>query len=138
MRLGKVRLQIQYTAVPGDRFIQPARLMSDHAEKLDRIGLVRSDLEDLPINLLGSLQPAGLMVSEGDCQCFGNRGHMSAEGRYVSRGINAFIDYYLIIQSRRRQQDLAPANGCEPFGFKTSRRLKCATNFTMPIYPRLP
>ena len=43
-----------------------ARLVSDHAEKVHRIGVVRLGREDLPIDLPGRLQPAGLMVLEGD------------------------------------------------------------------------
>ena len=52
-----------------------ARLMGDHAQKMHRIGLIRIEREDLPINLLGRLQPARLMVLDRDGQCFGNRCH---------------------------------------------------------------
>ena len=50
-------------------------LVGNHAEKMNRIGLVRFRLEDLPIDLLGSLQPAALMVLDRNRQCFGNRCH---------------------------------------------------------------
>ncbi len=52
-----------------------AQLGSHHAEKMNRIGLIRLDGENLPINLLGGLQPTGLMVLERNGQCFGNRCH---------------------------------------------------------------
>ena len=53
-----------------------AHLVSNHAEKMERIGLIRLDCENLPIDLLGSLQPAGLMVLDRNRQCFGNRCHL--------------------------------------------------------------
>ena len=37
--------------------------------------MIRLDRENPPIDLLGSFQPAGLMVLEGNRQCFGNRCH---------------------------------------------------------------
>ena len=52
-----------------------AHLVSNHAEKMNRIGLIRFSLENLPIDLLGSLQPTGLMVLDRNRQCFGNRCH---------------------------------------------------------------
>ena len=52
-----------------------AHLVSNHAEKMSRIGLIRFSLENLPIDLLGSLQPTGLMVLDRNRQCFGNRCH---------------------------------------------------------------
>ncbi len=39
-----------------------ARLVGKHAEKMNRIRLIRLDGENLPINRLGSLQATGLMV----------------------------------------------------------------------------
>ena len=42
---------------------------------MNRIGLIRLDRENLPVDLLGSLQPAGLMVLDRNRQCFGNRCH---------------------------------------------------------------
>ena len=52
-----------------------AHLVSDHAEKMNRIGVIRLGRENLPIDLLGGLQPAGLMVLDRNRQCFGNRCH---------------------------------------------------------------
>ena len=52
-----------------------ADLVSDQAEKMQRIGLIGFDREDLPIDLLGGLQPPGLMVLDRNRQCFGNRCH---------------------------------------------------------------
>ena len=37
--------------------------------------MIRLDRENLPIDLLGSLQPAGLMVLDRNRQCFGNSRH---------------------------------------------------------------
>ena len=37
--------------------------------------MIRLDRENLPVDLLGSLQPAGLMVLDRNRQCFGNRCH---------------------------------------------------------------
>ena len=54
-----------------------ARLVSNHAEKMPRIGMIRLDRENLPVNLLGGLQPAGLMMLDRNRQCFGNRCHMT-------------------------------------------------------------
>ena len=52
-----------------------ARLVSNYAEKMPRIGLVWFGLQDLPIDLLGSLQATGLMVLDCERQCLGNRCH---------------------------------------------------------------
>ena len=56
-----------------------AHLVSNHAEKMERIGMIRLDRENLPVDLLGSLEPAGLMVLDRNRQFFGNRCH-SLEG----------------------------------------------------------
>ena len=39
------------------------------------IGLARLDGQDLPVDLFSCLQPPGLVMSQGNCQCFGNRCH---------------------------------------------------------------
>ncbi len=52
-----------------------AHLVSHHAEKMNGIGVIRLDRENLPINLLGGLQPAALMMPDRNRQCFGNRRH---------------------------------------------------------------
>ena len=39
---------------------------------MEGIGMIRLDREDLPIDLLGGLQPTALMVSDRDGQCFGS------------------------------------------------------------------
>ncbi len=52
-----------------------ARLVGNHAEKMKRIGMIRLDGENLPIDLLGRLQAAALVVLEGHRQCLGNRRH---------------------------------------------------------------
>ena len=49
--------------------------MGDHAEKVERIGMIRLELEYLPIDLLGGMQPAGLMILDRDRKSLGNRHH---------------------------------------------------------------
>ena len=39
-----------------------AHLVGEQAEKMNRIGMVRISLQNLPIDVLGNLQPTGLMV----------------------------------------------------------------------------
>ena len=39
--------------------------------------MIRLDRENLPIDLLGSLQPTTLMVLDRNRQCFGNRCHQT-------------------------------------------------------------
>jgi hypothetical protein len=52
-----------------------AHLVGNHAEKMPSVGMIRLQRKDLPIDLLGGLQPAGLMVLDCNRQCFGNRCH---------------------------------------------------------------
>ena len=52
-----------------------AHLMSDQTEQVQCIDLGRIGLENLPINLLGLLQIAGLVRFDGECQRFGNGVH---------------------------------------------------------------
>ena len=65
-------------ALDGGRAI--AHLMREHAEKMRRVGMARVGLENPPINLLGGLQPAGLMVLDRNRQCLGNRRHAAYYG----------------------------------------------------------
>ncbi len=68
-----------------------AHLVSNHAEKMEGVGLIRLDGENLPVDLLGSLQPAGLMVLDRNRQCFGNRCHgarSKVADRYRGREYN--------------------------------------------------
>ena len=58
----------------GDGNVGLAHLVSNHAEKMERNRLIWFDLQDLTIDLLGSLQPATLMVFYRERQCFGNGG----------------------------------------------------------------
>ena len=44
-----------------------AHLGSNHAEKMERVGMIRLDRQNLPVDLLGGLQPTGLMVLDRDC-----------------------------------------------------------------------
>ena len=52
-----------------------AGLGGDHAEKMQRVGMTRLRLENLPIDLLGGLQPTGLMVLDRNRQRLGSRRH---------------------------------------------------------------
>ncbi len=52
-----------------------ARLESNHAQKVQGIGMIRLDRENLPIELLGSLQPTALMVLHRNRKCLGNGCH---------------------------------------------------------------
>jgi hypothetical protein len=52
-----------------------AKLSVDHAEQIPNIGMVRFDRENLPVDLLGFLQAAGLVMTDGYCERFGNRWH---------------------------------------------------------------
>ena len=58
-----------------DGIFRLAHLARNHTEKMDRVGLIRFNLQNLPIDLLGSLQPSALMVLKGNRQCLGNRWH---------------------------------------------------------------
>jgi hypothetical protein len=53
----------------------PAHLVSQQAEQMPRIGMIRLNLQNPPLDLLGSLQPTGLVVLDRNRQCFGNRCH---------------------------------------------------------------
>ena len=54
--------------------------MSEHAEKVEGIGLIRVRLENLAIDLLSRLQLASLVVLDCNRERFGNRGHFGSEG----------------------------------------------------------
>ena len=60
-----------------------ADLVGNHAEKMDGVGVIRLGGENLPIDLLGSLQPAALMVLDGSRQSFGNRCHEAYYGKMI-------------------------------------------------------
>ena len=48
-----------------DGHVMPARLVSQHAQQMKRIGLIRLDRQDLPADLFGILQAPGLMMLNG-------------------------------------------------------------------------
>ena len=52
-----------------------AHLGGHHTKQMDRIGMIRLHSEDLPIDLLGDLQPAASMVLDRNRQRFRNRCH---------------------------------------------------------------
>jgi hypothetical protein len=41
-------------------------LMSDDSEEMKRVGVIRRDRENLPVDLLGSLQPPRPVVPDGN------------------------------------------------------------------------
>ena len=55
--------------------VVPAHLVRDHADKVERVGMVRLDREDFAIDLFGGLQPAGLVVPDCKRQSFRNGCH---------------------------------------------------------------
>ncbi len=65
-----------------------ADLVSDDTEKMPRIGMIRLDRENLPIDLLSGLQPTGLVVLNRSRHCFGNRCHNVNYGNFfqINRG----------------------------------------------------
>ena len=75
MGLRIVRLQFQGPAVAGDGFVALARLVGEQAKQMDGIGLIRFQLQDSPIDLLGGLQPATLMMPDRNRQDFGDDCH---------------------------------------------------------------
>ena len=56
------------------RFVLPD-LVRDHAEQVQRVGMVRLGLQYLEIDLPGSFQPAALMVADRKRQCLRNGCH---------------------------------------------------------------
>ena len=53
-----------------------ARLVGNHSEEMDGVGMVRLGGEDLPVDLLGRLQPASLVVLDRKGQGLGGCGHI--------------------------------------------------------------
>ena len=62
-----------------------AHLVSDQAQQMDRIDLIRLDRQYLPIDLLGGLQPTGLMMLDRNGQGFGNRCHITPARKLLNR-----------------------------------------------------
>jgi hypothetical protein len=58
-----------------DGLLVLAHLARKQSEVMDHVGVIRHNVKNLSINLLGSLQAASLLVLDGHCQCFGNRCH---------------------------------------------------------------
>ena len=68
---GKVRLQFQQPTVTGHRFVQLPLLPQRTAQVADAPGMMRRDGENLPVDLLGGLQPAAAVVPDRSRQCLG-------------------------------------------------------------------
>ena len=84
MCLGIVRFQLQCSSHVFDGNLGLAHRGSNHAEKMERIRVIRFNLQDLPIDLLGSLEPAALMVLYRNRQCFGNCGQFNLASETTS------------------------------------------------------
>ncbi len=85
--VGQVNVEDRRVALQRDRASDgldgncvPAHLVCNHAEKMEGVGMVRLDGEDLPIALLGGLQAASLMVLDGNRKGFRDAWH---EADYV-------------------------------------------------------
>jgi hypothetical protein len=75
MEGGRISLQPDRPSNVFDGHLVLAHLVSDHTEKMDRIGMIRVDRKNLPINLLGGWKPTGLMLLNRNRKCFGNCCH---------------------------------------------------------------
>ena len=71
--LGPVQPDRPPNIFDGDRVF--ANLVGDDPQQMQGIGMTRLDGQNLPVDLLSSLQTSGLMMLDGTRQCFGNRGH---------------------------------------------------------------
>ena len=85
MEGGHIPFQPDRTSNVFDGSLVLAHLVSNHAEKVPRVGMIRLDRENLPVDLLGGLQPTGLMVLDRNRQCFGNRCHNANYGKKTNR-----------------------------------------------------
>ncbi len=80
MEVGRVALQLDGPSDVLDGEAMPARLEREDSQKMQRVGLIRHDGEDLSIYLFGGLQAARPMMLGGDRQNFGKRCHDSHYG----------------------------------------------------------
>jgi hypothetical protein len=71
--VGRIQRDCPSDVLDGNRM--PAHLVGHESEQVPGVGMIRLGRENLPVNLLGSLQPAGLMVLDRNRQRFGNRRH---------------------------------------------------------------
>ena len=58
-----------------DRHLMSTCLVGHHAHQVDRVDMLWFDRQNLLIDVFGGLLSAGLMVLEGDLQCFADRRH---------------------------------------------------------------
>jgi hypothetical protein len=63
-----------------DGNIVPTQMMGDYANEVQRFGMIRVDLKNLPVNRLGILKTTALVVLHGNRHCFGNRHGERKEG----------------------------------------------------------
>ena len=69
------RLHLDGTLDVLDRRRVLANLVGDNSQQVQGIGMGRLDRENLPVDLLGDLQAAGLVVLDGEVQGLGEGGH---------------------------------------------------------------
>ena len=50
-----------------DRFIVTPTLMGNHSQQMQRVGMMRIDLEDLAVEIFSIVPPAGLMMLKRFC-----------------------------------------------------------------------
>ena len=63
------------------RRLGPARLLGDDSQQVQSLGLIGLGGQDLPVELLRGLQAAGLVVLDGDRECFGKACHGFARSK---------------------------------------------------------
>ena len=83
MGIRAIGIQTQCVPITRNRLGQVALLLKGQAQQVERMGMRRIGLEDLPIKLFRRLKPAGLVMLDGAGQCFGNRWHSGNYKRAV-------------------------------------------------------
>ena len=82
--LGEVRRKPDDSLPARGGFVEPAGLVADHAQKMQRIDMARFGGENLPIDLLRRLKLAALMVPYSGRQGIGDGGHVMPSNRAKS------------------------------------------------------
>ena len=78
--VGAVQFNRSANEFDGDLVL--ARLGGPAGQQMDSFGMIRIELENLPIDLLGCRQIAGSMMLDSQCEGFVNRGHAIHDGNY--------------------------------------------------------
>ena len=69
MPVRAIGLELEAPLDQRDRLLAPRLLMGEHAREVQRIGMVRRDLEDAAVQLLRGRPLLGLVQHEGDRNC---------------------------------------------------------------------